>query len=38
MSQIREQSCADVACLFCMDMLLGHVSSADRAALSWQKA
>ena len=38
MSQIREQSCPNVACLFCMDMLLDHVSSADRAALSWEKA
>ena len=38
MSQIREQSCADVACRFCMDMLLGDVSSADRAALSWEEA
>ena len=30
MSQIREQSCADVAYLLCMGMFLDHVSSADR--------
>ena len=34
MSQIREQSCAAVAYLPCMDKFLGGVSSADRAALS----
>ena len=38
MSQIREQSYADVAYRICIDMLLGHVSSADRAALSGEKA
>ena len=33
MSQIREQSYADVAYLFCMGMPLGHVSSARQGCL-----